>query len=201
MVKRTQNSGRTELLFSMLLLFVFLLCSIFTVLIGSRVYENIRARDNESFYRDTALSYVVNKVRQADETGAVEVRDEGDTSVLVLTSQINGSLYETWIYTLDGTLRELFTPKDSGLTTADGLEISSCPKLTFLLEDRGGKKLLTICQSSPESETSSVSPAASEGSETQEEDRRVSLLLRSSGGTFTGSTGLHPAESAGNAGY
>lgn len=140
MVKRTQNSGRTELLFSMLLLFVFLLCSIFTVLIGSRVYENIRARDNESFYRDTALSYVVNKVRQADETGAVEVRDEGDTSVLVLTSQINGSLYETWIYTLDGTLRELFTPKDSGLTTADGLEISSCPKLTFLLEDQGGKK-------------------------------------------------------------
>lgn len=139
MVKRTQNSGRTELLFSMLLLFVFLLCSIFTVLIGSRVYENIRARDNESFYRDTALSYVVNKVRQADETGAVEVRDEGDTSVLVLTSQINGSLYETWIYTLDGTLRELFTPKDSGLTTADGLEISSCPKLTFLLEDQGGK--------------------------------------------------------------
>lgn len=133
MVKRTQNSGRTELLFSMLLLFVFLLCSIFTVLIGSRVYENIRARDNESFYRDTALSYVVNKVRQADETGAVEVRDEGDTSVLVLTSQINGSLYETWIYTLDGTLRELFTPKDSGLTTADGLEISSCPKLTFLV--------------------------------------------------------------------
>ena len=139
MVKRTQNSGRTELLFSMLLLFVFLLCSIFTVLIGSRVYENIRARDNESFYRDTALSYVVNKVRQADETGAVEVRDEGDTSVLVLTSQINGSLYETWIYTLDGTLRELFTPKDSGLTTADGLEISSCPKLTFLLEDQGGR--------------------------------------------------------------
>lgn len=133
MVKRTQNSGRTELLFSMLLLFVFLLCSMFTVLIGSRVYENIRARDNESFYRDTALSYVVNKVRQADETGAVEVRDEGDTSVLVLTSQINGSLYETWIYTLDGTLRELFTPKDSGLTTADGLEISSCPKLTFLV--------------------------------------------------------------------
>ena len=53
MVKRTQNSGRTELLFSMLLLFVFLLCSIFTVLLGSRVYENIRARDNESFYRET----------------------------------------------------------------------------------------------------------------------------------------------------
>ena len=111
MVKRTQNSGRTELLFSMLLLFVFLLCSIFTVLIGSRVYENIRARDNESFYRDTALSYVVNKVRQADETGAVEVRDEGDTSVLVLTSQINGSLYETWIYTLDGTTERAFHPQ------------------------------------------------------------------------------------------
>ena len=201
MVKQTQNSGRTELLFSMLLLFVFLLCSIFTVLIGSRVYENIRVRDDETFYRDTALSYVVNKVRQADETGAVEVRDEKDTSVLVLTSEISGSLYETWIYTLDGTLRELFTPKDSGLTTADGLEICSCPELTFLLEEQDGKKLLTICQTSSESETSDGSPVSSDNSEAREEIRRVFLLLRSSDGAFSGSTDPQPAEHAGDDGY
>lgn len=54
MTKRTPASGKTGFLFSMLLFFVFLFCSVFTVLIGSRVYENIRERDNDSFYRDTA---------------------------------------------------------------------------------------------------------------------------------------------------
>lgn len=163
-MKNLRTSGRTEFLFTMLLFFVFLLCSVFTVLIGSRVYENIRARDNASFYRDTAISYAVNKVRQADRTGAVEIREENGVSILVLTSEINGSLYETWIYTMDGSLRELFTPKDSGLTAADGLPVSECPEMTFSLEEKNGKLLLTI---------------------EQEGGQNLSIFLRSAPGTFS----------------
>ena len=66
-VKRTNHSGNgAEQLFPALLFFVFLLCTIFTILIGSRVYENIRERDNLSFHTDTALAYISNKVRQGD---------------------------------------------------------------------------------------------------------------------------------------
>ena len=94
MTKRAPASGKTGFLFSMLLFFVFLFCSVFTVLIGSRVYENIRERDNDSFYRDTAVSYVVNKIRQADQSGGVTVGETDDgTSFLLLTSQVNGAAF------------------------------------------------------------------------------------------------------------
>ena len=172
MIKRTPASGKTGFLFSMLLFFVFLFCSVFTVLIGSRVYENIRERDNDSFYRDTAVSYVVNKIRQADQSGGVTVGETGDgTSFLLLTSQVNGAVYETWIYTMDGVLRELFTPRGSGLSVEDGLEICACPDLSFSLDEPDGKRLLTISQA-----------ASSEDS--PENIRSVSLLLRSASGEF-----------------
>lgn len=173
MTKRTPASGKTGFLFSMLLFFVFLFCSVFTILIGSRVYENIRERDNDSFYRDTAVSYVVNKVRQADQSGGVTVGEtDGGISFLLLTSQIDGAVYETWIYTMDGVLRELFTPRGSGLSVEDGLEICACPELSFSLDEPDGKRLLTISQA--------VSDEAS-----PESARSVSLLLRSASGEFS----------------
>lgn len=172
MTKRTPASGKTGFLFSMLLFFVFLFCSVFTVLIGSRVYENIRERDNDSFYRDTAVSYVVNKIRQADQSGGVTVGETDDGTIfLLLTSQVNGAVYETWIYTMDGVLRELFTPRGSGLSVEDGLEICACPDLSFSLDEPDGKRLLTISQA-----------ASSEDS--PENTRSVSLLLRSASGEF-----------------
>lgn len=138
-------STGTELLFSMVLFLVFALCSVFTVLIGGRVYENIRMRDDRAFHKDTALAYITNKVRQADQAGSVSIREDGGIPVLILTQELAGSLYETWIYTKDGELRELFTGKDSGLGTADGLEIMECLPLAFSLEETAsGGLLLTV---------------------------------------------------------
>lgn len=182
-MKNLRTSGRTEFLFTMLLFFVFLLCSVFTVLIGSRVYENIRARDNSSFYRGTAMSYVVNKVRQADRTGAVEIREENGVSILVLTSEINGGLYETWIYTLDGSLRELFTPKDSGLTAADGLPVIECPELTFSLEEKNGQNLLTVKQA-PSGKRPGQDSAADPPDASGQGGQKLSIVLRSAPGAF-----------------
>lgn len=138
-------STGTEMLFSMVLFLVFSLCTVFTILIGGRVYENIRARDDRTFHRDTALAYITNKVRQADQAGAVSIREDGGVPVLILTQELGGSLYETWIYTKDGELRELFTGKDSGLGTADGLGIMECRPLAFSLEETSaGASLLTV---------------------------------------------------------
>lgn len=142
-MKKSNSAQGADLLFSMLLLLVFILCSVFTILIGSRVYENIRARNNSSFYSDTAVSYVTNKVRQSDRAGSVEVRDTDGCRVLALSyTSPDGIVYETWIYTLDGSLKELYSEKDSGLTVADGLDIMECAPLDFNLDEESG--LLTL---------------------------------------------------------
>lgn len=131
---------KTNVLFTMLLFLVFILCAIFTVLIGSRVYENIMARSNRNFTGNTALSYIANKVRQGDREGMVEVREIDGVQVLVLGQNVDGTVYETWIYCLDGTVRELFANPKSGLGLKDGLEILECGGLDLSLDGR----LLTI---------------------------------------------------------
>lgn len=145
-IKRmNQSRSGAEQLFPALLFFVFLLCTIFTILIGSRVYENIRERDNASFHTNTALAYMTNKVRQSDQIDSVSIRENNGCQVLVLTSDYDGIQFETWIYQMDGALWELFTQKDSGLDVYSGQMIMECEPVSFALETKEhGNMLLTI---------------------------------------------------------
>lgn len=138
------RTGSMDFLFSMILFLIFILCSVFTILIGSRVYSNIRARNDAAFYSDTALSYITNKVRQADRSGCVKQRTIDDCDVLVLTSDYDGILYETWIYTKDGSLLELYSEKNSGLTVEAGLPIMESGPISFTMEEAANGALLTI---------------------------------------------------------
>ncbi len=126
---------------SILLFFVYLVCILFTILIGSRVYENIRARDDGTFCENTVLAYISNKVRMNDRQGAVRVRREEGIEVLVLGQFYGEEEYETWIYTKDGRLKELFSQKGSGISLEDGLDIMECGEVKFTLSEKG---LLTV---------------------------------------------------------
>ena len=129
--QKHQNGHTMNLLFTMLLFLVFVLCALFTVLIGGKVYENINSRIEENYSGQVVLNYVANKVRQGDKAGSVSVKDMEGIRVLELTQEINGNSYVTWIYYRDGAVRELFTDSESGLGLGDGLEIIECDGLTF----------------------------------------------------------------------
>ena len=90
------------------------------------MYENITARSDKNFSSSTALSYIANKVRQGDRAGMTDIKEIEGTQVLELRQQIGGTDYVTWIYWLDGSIRELFTDTGSGLGLEDGLEILEC---------------------------------------------------------------------------
>lgn len=127
MSRKGNGGGQTmNLLFTMLLFLVFVLCALFTVLFGGKVYENISMRMEENYTGSVALHYVANKVRQGDRAGSVQVVEIEGTPVLELAQEINETRYVTWIYYREGTIRELFTREDSGLTLTDGLEIIEC---------------------------------------------------------------------------
>lgn len=115
-----------SMLFTMLLFLVFVLGALFTVLIGSRVYENITVRSDRNYTGNTALSYIANKVRQGDRAGLVDVVQVEGVPVLEMKQEISGSEYMTWIYWKEGSIRELFTDTQSGLGLDDGLAILEC---------------------------------------------------------------------------
>ena len=135
MKERTQTGGQAiSGLFTMLLFLVFVLCALFSVLMGSRVYENITKRSDENFSGTTALSYIANKIRQGDREDAVDIIEVDGTPVLQ---------YHTWIYWKDGQIRELFTDENSGLGLEDGLEILECDGLS-MEKDGNSVKLQTL---------------------------------------------------------
>lgn len=141
MQQRVDRKGQAvSTLFTMLLFLVFVLCALFTVLTGGKVYENISARMEDNYTGSVALQYIANKVRQGDQEDAVRVLDVEGTQVLELSQDIEGYEYISWIYYYDGSIRELFTSADSGLGLSDGIEIMECEGLSFSKEGQ----LLTV---------------------------------------------------------
>lgn len=141
MKEKTQTKGQSiSGLFTMLLFLVFVLCVLFSVLMGSQVYENITKRSDENFSGTTALSYIANKIRQGDRQDGVDIIEVDDTSVLQLKQKIGEETYHTWIYWKDGSIRELFTDENSGLGLEDGLEILECSGLS--MEKKGSSIIL-----------------------------------------------------------
>lgn len=141
-------------LFTLLLFLLFVLCALFTVLLGGKVYENMSVRMEQQFTGSVALQYVANKVRQSDVAGQVSVREIEGVPVLELAQEIDGYNYLTWIYCRDGAICELFAGEDSGLGLADGIAIIECSGWKLLQEGRlltvettdegGGRLLLSL---------------------------------------------------------
>lgn len=131
---KNQRGQLVNTLFTMLLFLVFVLCALFAVLIGGKVYENINVRTESTYRGDVALSYIANKVRQGDEDGMVELTEMDGIPVLQLKQEINGSVYVTDIYYKDGKLWELFTDAESGLGVNDGYEILECDEVVMSME-------------------------------------------------------------------
>lgn len=141
MKEKTQTKGQSiSGLFTMLLFLVFVLCALFSVLMGSQVYENITKRSDENFSGTTALSYIANKIRQGDRQDGMDIIEVDGTSVLQLKQKIGEETYHTWIYWKDGSIRELFTDENSGLGLDDGLEILECSGLS--MEKKGSSIIL-----------------------------------------------------------
>lgn len=163
MKHRIEKKGQAvSTLFTMLLFLVFVMSALFTVLIGSRVYENINVRSDRNYTGSTAISYITNKVRQGDRADMVDVKEIDGTQVLEMKQAVGDSEYVTWIYWLDGSVRELFTDTSSGLGLEDGLEILECGGLSFSKEGQllhietlgegGGSVSLALRSGGPEAD-------------------------------------------------
>ncbi|HIQ75465.1 MAG TPA: DUF4860 domain-containing protein [Candidatus Cottocaccamicrobium excrementipullorum] len=176
---RREQAGSVNLLFTMLLFLGFVLCALFTVLIGGKVYENINRRSQENFTGSVALQYVANKIRQGDLEGAVSVRRMEGVPVLELQYSADGGNYVSWIYWYEGSIRELFFDPADGLGLSDGLPVLECDG--FWAEQSADGRRITIC---------------TEG----EGGGKLTLSLRCCGRTGNESEGQEAAEKKGEEG-
>lgn len=103
---------------------MFALGSLFVVLIGASDYQSIVSKTQQNNQVRASLSYVANKIRQSDESGAIQVVEHDNLQVLTITKEIEGQLYDTYIYFYNGNINEQFVKHNAKLKPSEGTIIT-----------------------------------------------------------------------------
>ena len=100
-------------------------CYINKWIMSTRLGQNMR----------TVGQYITTRIHQADSYAGVSVEDFCGTDAVVITEQIDGDMYKTWLYCYDGYLMELFGMDDIMLMPEDGEAVLKAEDIKFSLED------------------------------------------------------------------
>lgn len=113
-VKQEKNHI-VDVLFVLALFVVFTLSALVLVILGANVYRQTVNYMDDNYTARTAYSYLTEKVRQNDFHGSVSIGELEGCTALVLTREIGGADYATYLYLHDGSLRELFMRQGSDI--------------------------------------------------------------------------------------
>ncbi len=101
-----------DTIFVICLMLLFLISALTVISIGANIYKKNVATTSENYAQRVSIAYITEKVRQSDVDGNVYVQKLFDQNVLVFEQTVNGNVYNTYIYSYDGYLRELFARAD-----------------------------------------------------------------------------------------
>jgi len=118
-----RDKSIVDALFLLALFGVFLICALFIVLFGAKIYKNTVKNSDESFIERTCFTYITEKIRQNDNSKGVLIEADGDNSLVKLTKDVNGKEYVTYLYCYDGKLMEYTTTSGNSLNKAAGIDI------------------------------------------------------------------------------
>lgn len=125
---KNDNRHMVDVLFVLTLFFVFALSALTLVILGANVYRTTVDHMDSHFNTRTSYAYISQKLRQSDIDDCIYVSTFGDSPACVMTEEVNGSVFNTYLYEYDGYLYELLTRADMNMEPSAGtkiMEISS----------------------------------------------------------------------------
>ena len=117
--------------FIAMLLVCFAALALMIVVSGARVYDAVLDTSGHNSALRTSLTYVAGKVRAGDRRDCVNVADESGVSVLSITSELGGQSYNTYIYCVNGELKEYYASADKPFDPLAGESIQAVDGVTF----------------------------------------------------------------------
>lgn len=154
-----------DILFVLALFGVFTVSALMLVTIGSEVYRHTVDDMGSNYETRTSVSYITEKIRQNDTiigtdplhtAEHISISTLSGEPALMLTQDINGETYCTYLYLYDGYLRELFMKSGSFLgddTLSAGQEIL---ELTSFRVQQLSDNLFSIQLTTPDGESHKV---------------------------------------------
>ena len=85
------------MMFTILLLGIFALTAIFVAVMGAKVYANSAEKLHANFDTRTSIVYLSEKFRTC-QSDHYDIREVDGNTALVLSEEIGGHVYESWIF-------------------------------------------------------------------------------------------------------
>ena len=135
-MKNKSNGNRYADGICALLLFMLLAAGMITVILsGAGAYSRLSARDSALFNSRTCERYIATKVRGADSLSGVSVGTVEDTDALCIDEEIDGGIYQTYIWCAEGWMREAFVPAGTELSISSGERLAEADSMKLDLAD------------------------------------------------------------------
>ncbi|WMJ22323.1 DUF4860 domain-containing protein [Paludicola sp. MB14-C6] len=122
-MKTKETTTAITSLLVLLVFGMFAIGSLFVVLIGASDYKSIVDRAEQNNQIRASLSYVANKIKQGDESASIQVVNQDNLQLLTITQNIDGQLYDTYIYYHKGVINEQFIKHNAKLNPNAGTPI------------------------------------------------------------------------------
>lgn len=121
-----------QFIFVMLLFLIIVLLSVMIIILGKNVYSNINDDRASNYEFRVSLSYIANKIRQADKEDAVSIKDIDGTPAIVINETYDGLNYETWIYYYDNYINEILVDEGTLFNLSDGMKVLEVENFNIL---------------------------------------------------------------------
>ena len=109
MNQKQENRHIVDILFVLALFCVFAVSVLLLVSIGANIYQKTVNDMDGNYNSRTAFSYITEKIRQNDTSSAVSIGTLDDVPSIILSQEVEGEIFHTYLYEYDGYLTELLT--------------------------------------------------------------------------------------------
>ena len=137
MFKIDRETHRIDSIFIMLLFFLFALTAFVLIMIGVRQYKATANAMDYNYEIRTATSYLREKTRQNSSNSSISIETIDGTNALCLKNTLNNTIYNTYIYYYDGSLREMYIQDGTPFTLNLGQQIVTISGFDMVKTDDG----------------------------------------------------------------
>jgi len=139
--KKGSNQHTVDMLFVITLFCAFAVCASLLIALGANIYKSTIDSMDKHYTLSTASSFITEKVHQHDAYDAISVGEFGDGKAIILKEEYSGTVYNDYIYSYDGYIREMLVADGLVLSPESGSKILAVDSFELSME---GSDLLTV---------------------------------------------------------
>lgn len=117
--------------FTLLLFCLFAVSACLMIALCAQAYQRIQKEQQLHLETMNVFSYINNKIKENDLIGSIEIMTIEGNDVLKLSNVEGDFETATYIYSMDGTLYEIYAAADVEVSLDDGRALIACGKVSF----------------------------------------------------------------------